>query len=247
MKIKIKDHLLFLSIYALITAGLFYSCNEVSDSLAPYTGSPDVSSINIEQNTYLPKVTWLGGYITVLGINQGSRAALDSTLVWLIYQPGNAIQYPVKFGALPSGASDLTTRYQGKKLDSLSEDKSYTFWVMKEDAWNNISSLSDMNIVIDSSKNAQVSEQRNDTVIISSHYAAIENINIDKWVNIKNITGFGTLATIKIQTTNSNSPIIKWSIVDPDAPDSSIAALGIVVGQEYSSTNVVWEVYSFKG
>ncbi|MHB8579237.1 MAG: hypothetical protein ACYDA4_05175, partial [Ignavibacteriaceae bacterium] len=71
MKIKITN-LFFVILLALMLATILFSCNEVSNSLSPYVGSPAMSNINIEGGSYKPKATWLGGYVTVFGVNRGT-------------------------------------------------------------------------------------------------------------------------------------------------------------------------------
>jgi hypothetical protein len=169
-------------------------------------------------------------------------------LVWLIYQAGNSIHYPVTYPQVPSGASDLTQNYGGNTLPKLIEDNTYTYWVMKEDVWNQISSQKNKVLKVDSSLTSGYKINA-DTIEISKASYFLVKKNIDKYVNIYDITPFGSpsivLGVIQIiQTDTSNSPIIKWTVTQTGVTDSLISAMGIVEGTGYDASHVIWEVYS---
>ncbi|MGE5798116.1 MAG: hypothetical protein ACM34N_15130, partial [Ignavibacteria bacterium] len=150
---------IFLSAFFLpliISSLIILSCNEADEGFAPYAGSPEMSGITIQDGSYKPEMTWLGGYVSVVGVNYGSRAALDPSLVFLLYSGGNNISYPVTFGEIPQGAQDLTSQYGGTRVDNLIEDSTYTFWVMKETEWNQISSLTDKILIYDSTLSSSI-------------------------------------------------------------------------------------------
>ena len=103
----------------LLLAAVIDSCRKDQEALAPYAGGTRLSDIFVQDSVYVPKVTWVGGYVSSFGINRGSRAILDSTLIWLAHADGNTLGFPVTVGQTPAGAADLTNRYGGRRVDSL--------------------------------------------------------------------------------------------------------------------------------
>ncbi len=243
MKKRIQDFqgILFFTITLLIV--LFSSCSKEDNALAPYAGSSGMSDITVEDSSFTPKITWLGGYVSVVGVNTGTHAALDSSLVWLIYMPDNQIHYPVQYGTLPSGAQDLTGQYHGTFVDSLIEDSTYTFWVMKADDWNKISSMQNKIIVLDSS--VTDFETDGDTVRFSFYGHTQKTQNLDIYVNFTEIVMKGKLADIFVeQPRTSNTPMINWHIKQENVTDTLVAAIGITEGNQYNDSKIFWEVYS---
>jgi len=235
---------LFVLLLGIMIITAFISCENTDDTLAPYVGSPNVSGLQIEAKSYTPKITWIGGYITVLGINRGSKAALDNSLVWLIYKSGNDIHYPVQYGQLPIGVQDLTSQYGGSSIPELIEDSTYTIWVIKEDVWNIISTNPGKIITLDSVL-TQTYSIAGDTIKLSASVHTQKTQNLDNYLNIYEIATFGRLGIIGINQTNtSNDPKISWRMTQPDVADTLIAAIGIADGSQYSSTASIWEVYS---
>ncbi len=225
----------------ILTAMIFFSCNKEDNTLAPYAGSDGLSEIMIQDSSFTPKVTWLGGYVTVLGVNRGTHAAIDSSLIWLIYKADNQIHFPVQYGVLPAGAQDLTSQYNGSFLDTLIEDSTYTFWIMKAENWSKISSEQNKIIVLDSSITNY--QSNGDTVRFSPRDYFQITQNLDNYVNIYNIESRGKLGTISVeQPRTSNNPLISWQITQ--VQDSLIAAIGITEGSQYNGSAIAWEVYS---
>ena len=223
---------------------VFISCENSDNTLAPYVGSPNVSGLQIEAKSYTPKITWIGGYVSVLGINRGSNAALDNSLVWLIYKSGNDIHYPVQYGQLPNGVQDLTSQYGGSSIPELIEDSTYTIWVIKEDVWNVITANPGKIITLDSAL-TQTSSIVGDTIKLSASVHTQKTQNLDNYLNIYEIATFGRLGIIDIEQTNtSNDPKISWTIAQPEVTDTLIAAIGIADGSQYSSSASIWEAYS---
>lgn len=235
----------FASAFAIIAGiGLFSSCEQADDTLAPYVGSPKMSGLLIENKSFTPKVTWIGGYVTAFGINRGSVAALDSSLVWLMLKPGNGIVYPVKYGELQTGAQDLTTQFGGSFIPELIEDSTYTFWVMKEDVWSVVSSNSGKTFVLDSSLNEGY-QIIDDTIKLSSAIHTQRTQELDNYINIFEISTFGQLGTIQIQQTNTSDNVkIRWTISQAGVSDTLIAAIGIADGNQYTAASSIWEAYS---
>lgn len=232
------------SLAIILLVAITNSCEKVDNTLAPYVGSPKMSGIAIESKSFTPKVTWIGGYVTAFGINKGDAAALDNSLIWLIYKPGNGITYPVKYGELQQGVQDLTSQYGGSFIPELIEDSTYTFWVMKEDVWSVVSSNPGKPFVLDStlSEGYQVID---DTIKLSSSIHTQRTQELDNYINIFEISTFGQLGTIQIQQTNTSDHVqLSWTIHQAGVTDSMIAAIGIVDGNQYTAASSIWEAYS---
>lgn len=244
---KTKNYLIrffILFLIGILFNTIFISCEKADDTLAPYVGSPNVSGLQIESKSFTPKITWLGGYVSVLGINRGDKAALDSSLVWLIYKSANDIHYPVQYGQLQNGVQDLTTLYGGLQIPELIEDSTYTVWVMKESVWNIVSTNPGKTIILDS----MLTESYvllNDTIKLSPSIHTQKTQNLDNYINIYEVTPFGRLGIVLVaQSTTSDNPKISWVISQSGITDTLIAAIGIAEGNQYSSSTSVWEAYS---
>lgn len=231
-------------IIAVIGALLFgISCDEDTSSLAPYVGSPGMSTISLESGSFNPRITWVGGYVTVLGVNQGNFPALDSTLIWLIYQPGDQVRYPVKYGDLPSGAQDITTNYGGEFVSTLIEDSTYSFWVMKEEDWNQVSSNHNKYLSLDSTISSIVIE--GDTVRLPPQNYTEIILPFDNYINIEAVTPRGRLGVLDVvQPTTDNNPIISWEIIQSGVTDTLISVIGIAASNQFDPDALIWEVYS---
>ena len=240
---KSKQYYTTLIILPLIALSIF-KCSDENDVLAPYIGSPNLSSIVVEESSYSPKITWVGGYASVLGINKGKEAKLDSTLIWLVKAEGNNLNYPVKFGVLPQQTQDLTVQFGGTKIDSLNEDEDYTFWILKSEAWNQLSQLVGKSFFVNDSLDEDQIITYEDSVLISSSIFTVISKKLDVYINIEDISTFGQLGIINISETNSNKPIISWTITQTGVTDSAISVIGIAEGNQYSPSGTIWEVYS---
>lgn len=240
LKIKYRSFLILMA-----AGGLFItSCNKQDNALAPYQGSQLMSNITIQDSSTTPKLTWIGGYVSVVGVNLGMYAALDTSLVWLIYMDNDQIHYPVEFGTLPSGAQNLTEEYGGTSAESLIEDSTYTFWVMKANDWNKISSMQNIIIYLDSSITTSFQIEA-DTVRFSPTGHTQNTQKLDNYVNFYDYHMRGRLADLFVeQPRTSNNPRIVWQIKQEGVTDTLIAAIGIVEGPQYSFSSIVWEVYS---
>lgn len=223
---------------------VFLSCQETSNVLAPYGGGDrPLASLSIQDSTFTPKINWVGGYVSVLGINRGSSAVLDTTLAWIIRSPGNNLRYPITVGQVPAGAQDLTATFGSQPISRLTEDQLYTFWVMNDEAWNQVSSQQNKEFVVDSAAATPVRVLSDTVLLAASHFTRLTD-TIDIFVNIKSVDPRGRLGTISvIETDSSNNPRIQFVITQ--IPDSAVAAVGLVVGfSTYNVNSVVWEVLS---
>lgn len=224
---------------------VLWGCASEEDSvLAPYAGRGGLSGILIEQQVLAPEVTWLGGYVSVFGVNRGRKATLDSSLIALVYQSGDLLRYPFKFGTVPSGAQSLVSAYGGTAATTLTEDAEYSFWVMKDEAWKQVSNLRNKAFVVDSALASGIAT-RGDTVFLSAASFTRVDQAIDIYINIKDVKTFGRLATISItQSSTTNQPLIRWTIIQSGVTDSAIAAIGITNGSQYDVNLRYWEMIS---
>lgn len=233
--------------------GIMAGCKSEDSVLAPYgVGARALSAIVIEDSVFVPRVSWLGGYVTVFGVNRGSMAKLDTSLAWLVYQAGNGIHYPVTFDRLPPGAQDQTTAFGGRPQTRLVEDNTYTFWVLKEDAWALVSASPGKPIVQDSTL-GQAVLLRNDTLFVRAESFMKRTALTDVYINITDLNSFGRLVTDRntfqtylsvVASDTSNRPVITWKIVQAGITDQRVAAVGMCTGNDYNAFTGVWEMIS---
>ncbi len=247
MKIfKMKNINYPVSIIAAFFVFAIISCNNDDNGLASYSGSPQMSTIQVESGSFKPNITWLGGYASVIGVNIGSKAALDSTLIYLVKINGNNLKFPMRFGNIPDGAVNLLNQYNGKIVDSLSEDNLYTYWVMKEDAWSKVSSIKNSEFLADQSLNAGEIESITNTLTkISAYSFTVKSQFIDVFVNIKDVKYFGRLGEVTVhQPVDARPPVVTWLIKQVGVTDSLISAIGLVAGQQYDEKYIIWDLWS---
>jgi hypothetical protein len=170
---------------------------------------------------------------------------LDSTLIWLVHALDDQIRYPVSFGQVPAGAQDLTAQYGGLRADSLQEDETYTYWVLKGDVWGVVSTQPGKVLVTDAELAAGEVAVSRDSIFISAYSHAQKTQAIDLWVNVKGVASFGRLGVVSVrQPTTSNNPIVSWRVTQSGVADSLIAAIGLVNAQQYQAQGILWEVWS---
>jgi len=238
-------HIRRFTIMALLLLFTLNSCEEDSKPLAPYAGPPPLSDLLIEGGTLTPRFNWIGGYVTVFGVNRGHYARLDSTLQWLIISEGNNLHYPIKYGVLPEGAEDITELYGGKFEDFI-EDSTYTYWMVKEEGWNDILQHVDKHImpaITDSVHSYSI----DDTLWINTYQHLQKSCWIDAFTNIdmSSIKLRGSFADIVLTETDScNNVLIDWTIIDQSVQDSLVAAVGLCKAATYDPKKIVWEIWS---
>jgi hypothetical protein len=223
----------------------FSGCTDSEGPLLPYAGGGRVlSTLTIEAGTFTPQITWLGGYSTVLGVNRGTRAVLDSTLVWLVNQSGNALRFPSRVGSLPAGAANLTTTFGGVPVARLTEDQEYTFWIMKDEAWAQVQQRPHKVIVVDSLAATMVTE-RHDTVFVAASQFSSATIRLDLYINIRNLATFGRLGVLGVtQSDTTNRLEVTLQITQSGVTDSLLSAIGITNGNAYDINDIKWELIS---
>lgn len=219
-------------------------CKNNDQPLAPYNpGTITLTPLSV-QASYDPRITWNGSYVSAVGVNRGSRAIIDTSLVWLIHQAGNALHYPQTFGTIPSGAEDLTVSSGGQATSALSEDVVYSFWIAREDVWGTIAANHGKVLAADSTLSTG-SRVSGDTLYLSAASFAAKVNPIDIYINIRNVRPVGRLGVINvIQTNTSNAPIITFTITQTGTlpPDTLLANMGIASGAQYDVSSVAWEV-----
>jgi len=120
-------------VLALFGAGLLAACDGgPGTDLAGYEGQRPLILMKVTQ-AFTPDIQWVGGRVAAVGVNRGDRAALDSTLVWLMRGDGNTIGSHVTVGQ--EGRDDLVRQFGGTPLDSLVDGETYTFWLAEEDVF----------------------------------------------------------------------------------------------------------------
>jgi len=221
------------------------SCENQEEPLAPYLGATAMGKIIVQDSTLTPHVFWSGGYVSVFGVNLGSSAALDSTLVFLATMEGNNIHYPVTVGRIPPGAVDLAASYGGHSVTRLLEDSVYTFWVMKAEAWSQASGQRGKRIRVQDNSTTGVTIH-GDTIYVGGMLGTTHTQRADAYVNIKNILPHGRLGNMWIQETDtSDGAILSFQITQAGVTDTLVAAIGLVINSgTYNVDGVVWEVLS---
>lgn len=107
-------------------------CTDEANPLAPYEGGRPLEFLKVTQN-FTPEIQWVGGRVAAVGVNRGSVAALDTSLVWLQTAPGNDISSYVTVGQ--NTAADLIRSFGGIPVDSLTDGGEYTFWIAEQSAF----------------------------------------------------------------------------------------------------------------
>jgi len=223
------------------------SCSDDNDALPTYAGSPQMSSLNVESGTFIPKIAWAGGFVSVVGVNRGEYASLDNSLIWLIKADKNIIRYPVRLGSVPDGTVSIANQFGGTALDSLDEDDTYTYWVLKENMWDKIQQYAGRILKSDSTLDAEAVFLDADTLRISKSSFFTISQNIDVYPNIADFKTFGKLGKIILShPVKPAGPQITWKISQAGVTDTLIAAIGIVEGQQFSEVYSKWKMYSLE-
>ncbi len=116
------------AVFLVVGAG----CSEEANPLAPYEGGRALELLRVTQS-FTPEMQWVGGRVAAVGINRGTDAALDSSLVWLRTAPGDDISSFITVGQHTD--YDLVRAFGGTPVDSLSDGEEYTFWIAEQQAF----------------------------------------------------------------------------------------------------------------
>ncbi|MFA7289135.1 MAG: hypothetical protein WC055_09665 [Melioribacteraceae bacterium] len=223
----------------------FISCSDNDNGLAPYAGSSNLSTIKVEEGTFLPKVTWVGGYASIIGANVGEHAILDTSIVWLIKSSSNDIKYPLQFGTVPTGAQNIISEVNGKPKTQLNEDNTYTYWVVKDYMWDQLSKYKGKVLTAAPASQKEMIVADGDTIRLSSEIFTVTTQRIDRFINITSVSTFGRLGVIEIvNPVDTLGAIIRWTVSQAGVTDQKISAIGITNGQQYIATEVLWEAWS---
>ncbi len=106
-------------------------CSEDGNPLAPYAGQRPLDLLRVTQS-FTPEIQWVGGRVAAVGVNRGTRAALDSTLVWARTAPGNDISSFVTVGERTDAS--FVIAHGGTPQDRLADGETYTFWLAEQSA-----------------------------------------------------------------------------------------------------------------
>lgn len=114
-----------------LAAVCLVSCDTVETPLAPYAAERPFQILTITES-FAPDIQWVGGRAAAVGINRGTRAAMDSTLVWLVRVDGDMLDSPLR--VREQNDAEAVMSLGGNPLDSLVSDSVYTFWVADKNA-----------------------------------------------------------------------------------------------------------------
>ncbi len=221
-KTAMRKPLEFLLVAALFSA-FSLSCNNQSNTLAPYVGARGLRMVTVTQN-FTPDIQWLGGRVAAVGVNRGTRASMDSTLVWLMDAPTDSITYKsssyVTYGSVTdkSKIQSLGGTYQ----DSLNNEATYTFWIATTDAFN---------ANLDSSSRTEFSFA-DTTLSMQLYLRGTAGGETDSQGNLAT-----TLAILHEQTLLSDKYVIEWT-----PATHAYRRIGINAASFGSFTNLVWHV-----
>jgi len=150
----------------------------------------------------------------------------------------------ISFGTVPAGAQEISTTYGGTPITRLREDEVYTIWVLKANAWAEISSQPGKQLRVDTVSSSIV-VNRNDTLYVNPSAHAQFSDTVDLYTNIYNINQRSSFATFTLQETDtSDNIIIRWRVTQSGVTDTLLTAMGIVAAAQYNVNAVVWEVVS---
>ena len=223
---------------------LTMSCSD-DNTIARYEGERELSDIVVENGSFVPKITWVGGYVAALGVNHGTVARLDSTLIWLVASDDDDIQFPVQFGDTPAGAQDLAQQYGGQSADRLEEDNAYTFWLLKKEAWSQVAPNAGKTLKEDPTLTSALVVVQSDTVFLNARIHAQLSQLLNVFINIADVRVFGRLGAIAVaEPQTSPEVVVSWQITQADVVDSQISAIGVTEGQQFDPNSPVWEAWS---
>jgi hypothetical protein len=118
---------------AVLTAGLLLGgCDSRENPLAPYAGDRELQILRVTQS-FTSDVQWVGGRVAAVGVNRGTAAALDSTLIWIQRGSGNTVSSHVTID--DSNDRSAVENYGGLPVDQLEDGGTYTFWLATEEAY----------------------------------------------------------------------------------------------------------------
>ena len=115
-----------MGITLLLGVGMLAGCDSSSDLLAPYEGERPLILQRVTQSS-TPDIQWVGGRVAAIGVNRGTQAALDSTLVWVQRADADEVSSHVTIGE--GGDDDFVRTLGGSPVESLVDGETYTVWL----------------------------------------------------------------------------------------------------------------------
>jgi hypothetical protein len=219
----------------LLFSAVQQSCIVDSDDgeLASYQGSRPLTWKRITQSL-TSDIQWVGGRVAVVGVNKGTAAALDSTLVYLQIAADNSISSPVTFGV--HNAKDAVSQYGGTPLDSLQDETSYTVWIAERDVFDgglNPSQYTEFNFA-DTTVTTQLfmRGRAGGGSVDGQPIATVSIVRDERLTGVKYFVTWpeGTAyrrAAIRAATTGGWTDLIWHIVTDDDLPDNIVSPFAI--------------------
>ncbi|MBT8400720.1 MAG: hypothetical protein KJO98_09605 [Rhodothermia bacterium] len=190
-------------------------CDSDSNPLAPYTGERELILQRVTSSAR-PHMQWVGGRVGAIGVNRGAKAALDTTLVWIMAASDNEISSAVVVDDRLD--IDLVAQVGGTPLDSLEDGAEYTFWLAESEVYN--AGLS--------------ADRRNDFTFVDTTFTLSYQLR-------GRVGGDGSfisdISIVRDQTLTSDEYHIMWS---PAA--TGVRRLAIRQGSSGGFTDLVWDL-----
>lgn len=237
---------------------MLLSCDEqTSTGPAPYEGARPLLFERVTQN-FTPDIQWLGGRVMAVGANAGSRAALDSTLVWLTTATDNSISSYVTVGTNTDTSTILA--FGGTPVDSLTSDSTYTFWLAEKSAFDarldsadtvnvTVFTFSDTTMAMKLLVKGQVGGEGGSSnpiarISIRREETALTDRYIVTWT--PDTARFRRVA-LREGPTGGFTDLL-WHVVTPDSVEDNILP-PIVIGESLPGTDeaVAWQADQFPG
>jgi len=218
-RIKSLNYVLQLVLIAGVLVLLNACTTDPEKGLAPYEGDRPLELLEVT-TSFTPQVQWLGGRVAAVGANEGPRAELDSSLVWLMTADGNTISSYVDFGQDSDTVS--IANYGGTPLDSLVDGVEYTFWIAEMAAYDSGLDTLFLNDTIFNSKSLIAD------LVIKGRSGGEKNGSGDY---------IHTLNVFREQTLTEDKIILNWT-----PADSAFRRIAIRQGRFGDFTDLVWHI-----
>ena len=236
---------LSLALLGLLAAG----CDGTGpDQLPEYEGHRALEVLQVTQS-YTPDLQWVGGRVAAVGVNRGSTAALDSTLIWIATADDNSIPSHVTISGEANQRS-VVESYGGTPADSLASGEQYTFWLAEKSVFEaglDSSSFDGMNFV-----DTTFTTQLQLTGLTKGEFGLVEEITVTRDQSlleeryIVNWTpssiAFRRIA-IQVGTTGGFDNLV-WHVLVPEESTEGILP-PVVIGEAPENTEVAVEFTGF--
>jgi len=238
---------------AIIAAAFIHCGDDNDDLLAPYTGSRPLQWLHVTKST-TPDIQWIGGRVAAAGVNRGSRAAFDSTLIWLRTSPDNQIGSYITFGSNPDLAA--ISRAGGNPAAYLTDSTQYTFWLAdksaltdgRPDTASNPFTFIDTSFVMNILVRGKLGGERNSQgkelvdIVITRNETMLEDSYTITWTPAE--VAFRQIA-IRTSSLGGFTDLL-WHIVTPDSlPDNIHPPVRIGIAPPGTEEAVAWPESGF--